>query len=103
MRGTARQFEHDATEDVDVQDLLSLAFLEGLAPVGRGELEDAVDGPAGHQAEQVAHVREGLDLVEAAAARSNTKAALISPPSSLPTKSQFLRLCRAFHKRNYAA
>ena len=67
MRGAARQFEHDATEDVGVQDLLSLAFLEGLAPVRRGELEDAVAGPTGHQAEQVAHVREGLEFVEAAA------------------------------------
>jgi hypothetical protein len=67
MRGTARQSENDATEDVGVQDLLSLAFLEGLAPIGRGELEDAVAGPAGHEAEQVAHVREGLDLVDATA------------------------------------
>src|SRR5919109_3601601 len=67
MRGTARQTEDDATEDVGVEGLLSLGFLHGLAPVGRRELEDAVAGPAWKQAEQVAHVREGLNLVQAAA------------------------------------
>jgi len=31
MRGTARQSEHDATEDVGIESLLCLAFLEGGA------------------------------------------------------------------------
>jgi hypothetical protein len=53
MGGTARQTEDDAAEDVRVERLLSLAFLEGLAPVGGSELEDAVIGPAGEQAEQM--------------------------------------------------
>jgi hypothetical protein len=38
MRGTARQTDDDATEDVGVESLLSLAFLEGLAPVAGREL-----------------------------------------------------------------
>ena len=67
MRGTSHQAEDDATEDVRVEGLLSLAFLEGLAPVGGGELEDAVAGPARKQAEQVTDVRQGLDPVQAAA------------------------------------
>jgi transposase len=32
-------------------------------------------------------------------ASGDTKAALISPASSLPTNNQFLRLCRALHNR----
>src|SRR5947208_3456694 len=67
MRGAARQTEDYATEDVRVEGLLSLAFLEGLSPGGGGELEDAVMGPARKQAEQVSYVRKGLDLVQAAA------------------------------------
>jgi len=65
MRGTARQTEDDATEDVGVESQLSLVFLEGLAPVAGCELEDAVAGPAREQAEQIAHVCEGLELVQA--------------------------------------
>src|ERR1022692_630161 len=67
MRGTARQTEDYATEDVRVEGLLSLAFLEGLSPVGGSELEDAVTGPAREEAEQIPHVGEGLDLMQAAA------------------------------------
>src|SRR6185312_1728922 len=66
MRGTTGQTEDDATKDVRVEGLLSLAFLEGLAPVGGSELEYAVSGPALEQSGQISHVREGLDLVEAA-------------------------------------
>ena len=58
MRGTAGQAEDDTAKDVRVQGLLSVAFLEGLAPGSGGEFEDAVVGPAWEQAEQVAHVRE---------------------------------------------
>src|SRR5688572_5149074 len=63
----ARLPEHDAPEDVRVECLLSLAFLEGLAPAHGRELEYPLAGPAGQQAEEVSHVAEGLDLVEAAA------------------------------------
>jgi len=35
-------------------------------------------------------------------ASNEVKSALTAPPSSLPTKSQFLRLCGALHSRNYA-
>src|SRR4051812_42928683 len=65
MRGTARQTEDNATKDVRVEGLLSVAFLEGLAPVGGSELKYAVIGPTRKQAEQISHVRGGLDLVEA--------------------------------------
>jgi hypothetical protein len=92
MRSTARQFEHDPTEDVGVQDLLSLVLLEGLAPVGRGELEDTVAGPAGQQAQQVAHVREGFNLVEAAAGQQRHEGGVDLSPVVAADKSQFLRL-----------
>src|SRR3954465_14184870 len=61
--------EYHATEDVGRQGLVSLAFLEGLAPVERGQLEDPVLGPPWQQAEQVADVAEGLDPVQAAASQ----------------------------------
>lgn len=66
-RPRSGEAEADATEDVGVQLLLSFALLESAAPVGGSELEDAVAGPAGQQAEQVAEVAEGLDVVEPAA------------------------------------
>ena len=37
--------EDDATEDIDVESLLSLALLEGLASVHRGEFEHTMAGP----------------------------------------------------------
>jgi hypothetical protein len=45
MQGTA-QAQDDATENVRIEGLLSLSFLEVLAPVSGSELEDAVTGPA---------------------------------------------------------
>jgi len=47
--------------------LPSVALLEGLAPSGGRALEQAVFGPAGHQAQQVAQVCERFNLVKAAA------------------------------------
>jgi hypothetical protein len=75
MNGTTDIREEEPANDVSVEGLLSVAVLEGLSPVGWGELE-----------------MEAL-------ASSETKSAFTSPPSSLPTKSQFLRLWRARHNR----
>jgi hypothetical protein len=59
VRGTARQTEDYATEDVRVEGLLNLAFVEGLSPAGGSELEDAVTGPARDEAEQIPHAGRG--------------------------------------------
>ena len=48
-------------------------------------------GPLWQQTEDVAQVGPGLDVVKAAACEQQTKVVLASAPSSLPTKSQFLR------------
>ena len=62
-----REPEGDATEDVGVESLLSVALLEGVVPVRGRELEEAVLGPAGQEAEQVAQVGVGLEAEHAAA------------------------------------
>lgn len=54
-------------EDVGVETLLSVAILEGLLPVERGELQNAANGPAREEAEEVAQVSPGLEVVELAA------------------------------------
>jgi hypothetical protein len=59
--------EHGATEDVGGETLLSVLVLEGLLPVGGGELEGAAARPARQEAEEVAQVGPGLDSVELAA------------------------------------
>src|SRR5260370_7456045 len=59
-----RRSEKHAAEDVGCQFLLSFDLIESLLPVGRGELENAVMGPARKEAEKSAHVGEGFDLVE---------------------------------------
>ena len=59
--------ERDLPVDVGVEPLLSVSVLQGLVPVGGSELEDAVLGPTGEQAEDVAHVGPGLDAVHLAA------------------------------------
>src|SRR5690242_179903 len=61
---SSRRFEHNASKDVGGQLLLSFDLLEGLLPIGRGELEDAMVRPRGQEAEEVADVRERLDVVE---------------------------------------
>src|SRR6266511_6101931 len=59
--------QRDLAIDVGSEPLLSVLLLEGLLPVGGGELEDALRGPARYEAEQVAQVGRGLELVELAA------------------------------------
>ena len=61
------QAEGRLPEDVGVEPLLSVLVLKGLLPVGGRELQDAADGPAGEEAEEVAEVGPGLDVVELAA------------------------------------
>ncbi len=56
--------EGDLPEHVVEQPLLSILLLEGLLPGRRGELEDALGGPARQEAEQVSEVAAGLDAVE---------------------------------------
>src|SRR6476469_9671468 len=67
MRLSARETKDDATKDVAFEGLLSLALLEGLLPVSGSALEHPARRPARQKAEQVAHVAERLDLVQAAA------------------------------------
>ena len=71
-------------EDAGVESLLSVVVLKSLLPVDGSKVEDAAGGPAWQEAEQVAEVGPGLDVVELAAGEEGDKAALISPPSSLP-------------------
>src|SRR6185312_16972439 len=61
------QTEGGAPEDVGVEPLLSVLVLEGLVPVEGRELEDPPDRPAGQEAEKVAEVGPGLDVVQLAA------------------------------------
>jgi hypothetical protein len=64
MGGSGRQRKKDSTEDVGGQLLLSFGLLKGLLPIGRSEFEQAVPGPAGDEAQQVAEVGERLDPVQ---------------------------------------
>ena len=74
-RGTSRRkIEQNATEDVGCQLLLSFALLEGLLPIGGGELEDASFRPAREQAEEIADVAERLDVVQASAGEERDEA-----------------------------
>src|SRR5215467_1377150 len=57
----------DATKEIGVEPLLSVLLLQGLLPVDRRQLEHTAAGPARQQAQQVAQVTPGLDLVQAAA------------------------------------
>jgi hypothetical protein len=61
--------------------------------VGRAVREDT---------EEIAEVGPRLDAVHATAREERVKIAFTSPPSSLPTKSQFFLLCGCPHNRNYA-
>lgn len=44
MQFTAREPDNDATKEVACEDLLSLALLETVLPVGGSELEHAAQG-----------------------------------------------------------
>jgi hypothetical protein len=61
------QAEGCAPEDVGVEELLSVVVLEGLLPVEGGELQNSAGRPAGQEAEEVAEVGPGLDVVKLAA------------------------------------
>ena len=67
MGGSRRRGKQDAAEDVGGQLLLSFGLLEGLLPIGGGEFEQTLPGPAGQQTEQIAQVGERLDIVQAGA------------------------------------
>src|SRR6478672_9920467 len=69
-----RKVEQDAAEGIGGQLLLSFALLEGLLPVGGSELEDAALGPARQQAEEIAHVAVGLEVVEPCARKERDEA-----------------------------
>jgi hypothetical protein len=67
MRSPGGQPKYDTTEDVGVEGLLSVALLEGLAPICGRQLEHPMEWPSRQEAEEVAHVAERLNLVQAAA------------------------------------
>jgi hypothetical protein len=58
------QAEGGAPEDVGGKLLLSVLVLESVLPVEGGELEGPAHGPAWQQAEEIAEVGPGLDVVE---------------------------------------
>src|SRR6187549_987798 len=64
MGGSGRRRKNDPTEDVGSQLLLSFDLLEGLLPIGGREFQQAMPGPAGDEAQQVAEVGERLDAVQ---------------------------------------
>jgi hypothetical protein len=72
MGGSGRRRKKDPTEDVGSQLLLSFGLLEGLLPIGGGKLQEAVPGPAGDEAQQVAKVGERLDPVEPGAGKQGS-------------------------------
>src|SRR2546428_832786 len=59
--------ERSAAGDVGGEALLSVVLLAGLLPVCRGEREEPGLVPAGEQAEKIAEIRPGLEVVELAA------------------------------------
>jgi hypothetical protein len=63
----AEEAEGGEPEDVGVEPLLSVLVLEGLLPVEEREIEDSTDRPGGQEAEEVAEVGPGLEVVELAA------------------------------------
>src|SRR4051812_29666918 len=67
MASSGRRRKRDASKDVSEQLLLSFGLLESLLPVGGSELEQAIGRPRADEAEQIADVAVGLDVVEACA------------------------------------
>src|SRR5262245_16018044 len=62
-----RLIERKTAKDVGGEAPLSVVLLARLVPVDGRELENAVSGPAGQEAQEVAQVCPGLDVVEPAA------------------------------------
>src|SRR5262245_40365445 len=65
--------ERDLAEDVGGEQLLSVALLGCLLPVGGSELEDAWYRPARDEAEQIAQVAPRLDVVQLATGEQRDK------------------------------
>lgn len=65
--GSANEREQGTAKRVVSEPLLSFVLLEGLLPIGGGELEDAALRPIGEQVEEISKVAPGLDVVELAA------------------------------------
>src|SRR5215471_1825210 len=63
------QAEGGAPEDIGVEPLLSVLVLEGLLPIGGGQLEDTAMGPTRQEAEEIAEVGPGLEVVELTAGK----------------------------------
>ena len=59
--------ERSSAERIGREPSLSVCILAGLLPVGGGELEDSAARPPREQAEEIAEVGAGLELVQAAA------------------------------------
>ncbi len=58
--------QRDPAEDVPGESLLSVLILQGLAPGAGREFQDATLGPTRQQAEEVAQVLPGIELVQLA-------------------------------------
>ena len=67
MRELRGQTQHSAAHDMVGEELLSLCFLGGMLPGDGGQLQEAGHGPIGEQAQKVAKITPGLDVVHAAA------------------------------------
>jgi hypothetical protein len=76
----------DATEGVRGQLLLSFGLLEGLLPIDRCEFEQALPGPAGDQAQQVAQVDERLDAMQSGAGQQKDEDCLLRVERGLPSR-----------------
>ena len=67
MDGMDVEAERNAPEDVGVEELLSIAVLESLCPIGGSELESAPVRPARQEAQEIAQVAGRLDVVQSTA------------------------------------
>jgi hypothetical protein len=90
------QSERGAAEDVGVEPLLSVLVLEGLVPVGGGEVEDATLGPAREQAEEVTQVGPGLELVKLAACEKGDEGRVHVPGVVATHEQPVLPIMRSF-------
>src|SRR6187549_1621496 len=67
MASSGRRRKRDTSKDVGEQLLLSFGLLESLLPIDGREFEQAIGRPGSDQAEQVADVAVGLDVVQSCA------------------------------------
>src|SRR5688572_24654243 len=64
MARSGSRRKRDTSKDVGEQLLLSFGLLESLLPIDGSELEQAIRRPGADQAQQIADVAVGLDVVQ---------------------------------------